>query len=187
VSRPFTLVAAFGAVLMSFGLHEAAPSLAFAYQQRVAEMQGRNTIAQRGAVGEEGALHEEIRRLAMGLDRAARSSAPMQQVPPLDPQRVAMPKDGALFADEIARFATSDFVEPSVREALIRHGHPSVVAAVAWLQEQDYCSLDACVAACRVHSLLASSTGVDGTRSATSDEPPTSHGGGAYAGLGFCT
>ena len=175
ISRPFAVVAAFGAVLISFGLHDAAPSLTYAYEQRMAEMQGRNTIAQRGAIGEEGALHEEIRRLSMGLDRAARSSAPMAELSPIDPHRIAMPKESALFADEIARFATSDFVEPSAREDLVRHGYPAAVAAVAWLQQQDYAGLASCVAACRVHELLSDLTGVDGLQAeepfAEPDEP----------------
>ncbi len=141
----------------------------------MADLQGRNTIAQRGFVGEAGALHEEIRRLAMGLDRAARSTASIQQLPPLDSQRVVMPMDAVLYADEVARFATSHFDEASMKEALLRHGHPAAVAAVAWLQEQDYWNIDACVAACRVQGLLASLTGIDGLQAeepfADPDEP----------------
>ncbi len=162
LSRPFLLVAAFAGAMLSVGMHQAAPALAAAVEQRLIQGPGRNTVAQRGAGGLEGALHDDVRRLAMGLDRAARSTAPMQSLMPLDDQRVAIPQDLALFTAEVEQFASEPFVEPSARDALVRHGYPAVVASVAWLQEQDYGDLRTCVSACRVHELLAASTGVEG-------------------------
>ena len=105
LSRPFLLVAAFASALLSVGMHQAAPALAAAVEQRFIQGPGRNTVAQRGAGGIEGALHDDVRRLAMGLDRASRSTAPMQRLMPLDDQRVAIPQDLALYAAEVEQFA----------------------------------------------------------------------------------
>ncbi len=162
MSRPFLLVATFATVLVGVGLQRTAPALAEAVEHRMLQGSGRNTVAQRADFGEAGALHEDVRRLSMGVDRAGRSSAPMQRLQPLDPMRVRMPKDLALFADELARFVDGPFADPTAQQELVRHGYPTVVAAVAALQELDYADLRACAKACRLHSLLAEITGVEG-------------------------
>ena len=161
-SRPFLLVAGFATVLVGVGLHRTAPALAQAVEHRMLHGSGRNTVAQRADFGEAGALHEDVRRLSMGVDRAGRSSAPMQRLQPLDPMRVRMPQDLALFADELARFVEAPFVDATAQGDLVRHGYPTVVAAVAALQELDYSDFAACAKACRMHELLRLATGVEG-------------------------
>lgn len=168
VSRPFLLVACFASVLVGVGLHRTAPVLAQAVEQRMLHGSGRNTVAQRADFGESGALHEDVRRLAMGVDRAGRSAAPMQRLQPLDPTRVHMPQDLALFADELARFVEAPFLDATAQRDLVRHGYPAAVAAVAALQELDYAELAACTKACRLHELLREATGVEGLEP---DEP----------------
>ena len=120
MSRPFLLVVAFASVLVGVGLQRTAPALAQAVEHRMLQGSGRNTVAQRADFGEAGALHEDVRRLSMGVDRAGRSSAPMQRLQPLDPMRVRMPKDLALFADELARFVDGPFADPTAQQELVR-------------------------------------------------------------------
>lgn len=162
VSRPFMLVVTFASALVGVGLHRSAPAFAAAVEHRMLQGAGRNTVAQRAYFGEEGALHEDVRRLSMGIDRAGRGSAPMQRLQSLDPTRVRMPKDLALFADELARFVDAAFVDPTAKQELMQHGYPTVVAAVAVLQELDYADRSACAKACRLHGLLTDITGVEG-------------------------
>ena len=162
VSRAFVSVALLGGMLLAIGLQHSAHSIVSAMDQHFSLRQGRNTIAERDAGGASGKLQEELRRIAMGLDRAAHGRSPATELTPLDGGMVELPGALPLYRDEVARYVAETFVAPVESQQFEQMGYPLVVAAVAWLQECDYGGQDSCIAAARVLHLLADVTGVDG-------------------------
>lgn len=162
VSRSFLTVALFGGLLVAVGMHQSATSLASALDHAFPPRHGRNSIAERDTGTVSGQLQEELRRMAMGIDRAARGRAPETVLRALDATVVDLPVALPLYRDEVARYAEDPFAPELDVGQLEQMGFPLLVAGVAWLQECDYAGQSGCVAAARVQELLASVTGVEG-------------------------
>ena len=77
---------------------------------------------------------------------------------PLDPTKVQMPADLALYHDQIAQLDDPALVRAG--GSYERLGYPFFLAAVQWLQEQDYADTDACRHAAAIHLALQNMTAV---------------------------
>lgn len=149
-------------LLLAFAVHHSAETIVKAMEHRTFVTPGRNTVAERTEPGPQGALHEEVRRLAIGIDRAARGRSLQQRLAPLDGGRIELPATMVLYTDEVERFATAPFADPAQGAEMERLGHGMAVAAVAWLQERDYAVRSECAAGARVMRWLEGVSGVEG-------------------------
>jgi hypothetical protein len=109
----------------------------------------------------ETSLREELRRLANAIERAAHAgSSPTLQ--PVDDERVPRPPELPLYADELTRLVDASVASPIVLAQFEQYGYPIVLAAVEWLQAQDYEQQRTCCAAARVLQFLEQATAVKG-------------------------
>jgi hypothetical protein len=101
-------------------------------------------------------LRDTIQDLASRVDRPDRRDETTLRA--LDPTKVQMPVDLALYRDQIAQLDDAAMVKAG--GAYERLGYPFFLAAVQWLQEQDYEDTDACRHAAAIHLALQNMTSV---------------------------
>lgn len=162
VSRPFLWVMACSSVLFVLAVQHSAESIVQAMEQRLLPTPGRNTIAEREESGPEAKLHEEVRRLALGIDRAARGKSLVPKLAPIEDGKIELPQAMVLYRDEVERYATAPFADAAQALEMEKLGHGMAVAAVAWLQDRDFAVREQCAAGARVMEWLERVSGVEG-------------------------
>ena len=101
---------------------------------------------------------EVIRGILQSGERPGRSAD--SELRPLDPQKVKLPEDLALYNDQLAQLFDPEMIRAG--GAYQRLGYPFFLAAVEWLQEQDYRFAKACRHASAIHLVLQHVTAVQG-------------------------
>lgn len=142
---------------MFFGLGAYAVSgEALAPRQRPTLPRRSPTVAGARDAQDPALLRDTIQDLASRVDRPDRRGEP--ELRPLDASKVQMPADLALYRDQIAQLEDPALVRAG--GSYERLGYPFFLAAVQWLQEQDYTDTGACRHAAAIHLALQNMTSV---------------------------
>ncbi|MGE3172478.1 MAG: serine/threonine-protein kinase [Planctomycetota bacterium] len=169
IVRPLVMAGVFAVALAAFAHQkslraESRAQVARAYAERNIQRVtvGPRRVTTEAAVAESANdVRSEIRRLAAAIERASRRRT-SPHLRPIDAERVSMPAALPLYRDELEHLVDVRVVSPLAQFRLERLGFPIVVAAVEWLQEQDYRDQDTCAGAARVLAFLQQATEVRG-------------------------